>query len=187
MSNQPLVRKLFDAMGRKLSRKASRHIEDVCRERNLPVNTWFRWWLEERPVTDTYDNIVLSQKTDGDFDQWLAGERMYAPARVSAQLEELKLHLKDAVLPPGEALRRPIRGVGPLVHFTIGKYLEHSPDVEWIRDEAVDELSAKPWLSGVLARYREFLPEPEYINIEDTGSEDQWRQGKRRTTWWRQS
>ena len=54
-------------------------------------------------------------------------------------------------------------------------------------DAVATWLAAVARLSGVLARYREFLPEPEYINIEDTGSEDQWRQGKRRTTWWRQS
>ena len=186
MENAPLVKKLFDTMGRRLSRTASRHIEDVCRGRGLPLNTWLRWWLETRPTSSTYDNIICSPNTDGEFDQWLAGERMYAPGRVTSQLEELKLFLKDAVLPPQEALRRPIRGVGPLVHFTIGRYLGNPPDVEWLREGAVDELSAKPWLAGVLAKYREFLPEPQYLTLTETGN-DTWQQGKRRTTWWRRS
>ena len=184
----PLVKRLFDSMDRKLSRKASRHIEDVCRERSLPVNTWYRWWLETRPTSSTYDNIVTSPKTDADFDEWLAGERMYSVTRISGQLETLKLTLKDSVVPRGEALRRTIHGVSPLVQFVSGRYLGHPPDVEWLREAAVDELSAKPWLGDVLAKFKEFLPEPEYIEVAtretETGS-DKWRQGTKRTTWWR--
>ena len=186
MNSQPLVKKLFDTMGRKLTRKSSRHIEEVCRERGLPINAWLRWWLETRPTFSTYDNIICSAETDGEFDQWLAGERTYAVSRISSQLEELKLNLKDSVLPPEEALRRPIRGVGPLVQFTIGRYLGNPPDVEWLHEAASDELSAKPWLANVLAKYREFLPEFDYLTLTETGN-DTWQQGKRRTTWWRQS
>lgn len=155
------VRELFDDLGRRLSRRASKHIEAVCSSLGLPVATWFRWWLECRPASATYDNIVMSPKTDSAFGEWLKGERMYAPKRVALQMDALKMKLKDAVLTPGEELKRPIRGVGPLVQFTLGRYLDCPLDVEWLRRPAADELAAKPWLEDALSRYREFLPETE--------------------------
>ena len=127
----------------------------------LPVATWFHWWLECRPASATYDNIVMSPKTDAAFGDWLKGEQMYAAKRVSLQAENLRMKLKDTVLTPGEELKRPIRGVGPLVQFTLGRYLDCPQDVEWLRQAAVDELTAKPWLRGVLSKYGEYLPEPE--------------------------
>lgn len=182
MNDGPLVSKLFFDMGRRLSRKARRHIEEVCERQDVPLNTWYRWWLETRPTYATYDNIVCSGISDGTFDRWLKGEREYAVRRMAAQLDSLSLHLKDAVLSPDEELSRPIRGVGPLVQFTIGRYLDHPQAVEWLREAATDEVSAKPWLAGVLSKYTDFLPEPAFISNSETKNGDfiQCHQGMKR-------
>ena len=184
MSSEPLVARLFQDMGRRMSRKARNHVNDLCEGMNLPPNTWYRWWLETRPTGDCYDNIVTSPKTDAEFSSWVEGERMYAARRVAAQAEALKIALRDGFLNPDEELRRPIRGVGPLVHFTLGRYLGCPPDVAWLEERAVDELSAKPWLAAVLMKYSEFLPEPvivsEHLNTTGIG---RCQQETKRTTW----
>lgn len=183
MSNEALVARLFLDMGRRMSRRARNHVNELCGAMGLPTNTWYRWWLETRPTGDCYDNIVTSPKTDSEFSAWVEGERMYALKRVEAQAEEFKIALRDSVLPPNETLRRPIRGVGPLVQFTLGRYLGCPPDVAWLEEAAVDELSAKPWLAGVLRKYSGFLPEPVIVSEQLNTGYGRCQQETKRTTW----
>lgn len=175
-----LVGRLFFEMGRRMSVTARRHVSDLCLSMELPPNTWYRWWLETRMSSSPWDNVVLSPKTDAAFAEWVRGERMYSVKRVKSQIDELKITLSDSILTPGETLRREIRGVGPLVHFTLGRYLDCPQDVEWLRESAADELSAKPWLASVLEKYKEFLPTVE--TMENTRNRRCQRETKRTTS-----
>lgn len=155
-------RDILVAAGVRFSRKAVAHIEKLCGDERLKPRTWFRWWLETRASVG-YDNIVMSPKTDAAFREWLSGEKRYALERAERQVEAFRRSLKDSAVPVETALGRRIRGVGPLVHFTLGRYLDCPQSVEWLRDAAVEQAADKPWEAGVLEKYKQYLPE----GIED--------------------
>lgn len=142
-----------------LTKESLTHIDELCKSRGLERLSYFRWWLETNCRAPMYRNVIMSPKTDRAFLTWVDGQRAEAAFVVKMQLEELKVTIGTSYVSPEKLFSRSIRGVDPLVHFTLGGYLGYPESVKWIEAEALDELVSKPWIAEQLVKFKDNLPE----------------------------
>lgn len=152
--------KLLGDAARKLTPESFTHVERLCASRGLVPVSYLRWWLEANGKAPMYRNIVMSPKTDSRFLEWVDSQRTMAATDVKLQIDELGVRVKTSFVSPEKLFSRGIRGISPLVHFTMARYLGYPRSVEWLLEEAVEEARAKPWIAEQLVKFNK-SPESE--------------------------
>jgi len=150
-----LAGKLLGDAARPLTPESLSHIKQLCDSRGVGNESYARWWLETNGRARMFRNIVMSTKTDSSFLEWVDSQRLMSPVMIKLQLDELQVAVKTSYLPPEKLFSRRVRGVSPLVQYTMARYLGYPNSVEWLQQEASEEASAKPWLAEQLTKFKE--------------------------------